>query len=84
MQGSAHLLNVGAMAADGLMQLVAGDVELVGPVGDVGGHLGVDLFRIVRALGGVLLVEGMGFVALAGFFFGIAVLGDGVSSFRCY
>jgi len=29
-------------------------------------------------------VEGMGFVALAGFFFGIAVLGDGISSFRCY
>jgi len=83
-EGGADLVDMGAVAADGLMQLVAGDVELVGPVGDVGGHLGVDLFRIVRALGGVLLVEGMGFVALAGFFFGIAVLGDGVSSFRCY
>ena len=84
MQGSAHLLNVGAMAADGLMQLVAGDVELPGPIGDVRRHLGVDLFGIVRPLGGVLLMECVRFVALAGFFFGIAVLGDGISSFRCY
>jgi hypothetical protein len=29
---------------------------------DVGGHFGVDLFGVVRALGGVVLVESVGFV----------------------
>ena len=39
------------VGADGFVELVAGDVEFFGPVGDVVGHFGVDLFGIVRALG---------------------------------
>jgi hypothetical protein len=53
---------VSAVGADGFVELVAGDVELFGPEGDVGGHFGVDLFGIVGALG-VFFVEGVGFVA---------------------
>ena len=52
---------MGAVGADGFVELVACDVEFFGPVGDVRGHFGVDLFGIVRALG-VLFVEGVGFV----------------------
>lgn len=44
-----HLVDVGAVGADGFVELLAGDAELVGPVGDVGCHFGVDLFGIVRA-----------------------------------
>jgi hypothetical protein len=61
-EGGANLLDVGAVGADGFVELVAGDVELFGPVGDVGGHFGVDLFGIVGALGG-FFVKGVGFVA---------------------
>jgi hypothetical protein len=62
-EGSADLLDVSAMGADGFVELVAGDVELLGPIGDVGGHFGVDLFGIVGALG-VFFVEGVWFVVL--------------------
>jgi len=50
-EGGANLLDVGAVDANGFVELVAGDSELFGPVGDVGGHLGVDLFRIVGSFG---------------------------------
>ena len=60
--GRANLVDVGAVGADELVELVAGDAEFFGPVGDVGGHFGVDLFGIVRALGGVFLFQGVGFV----------------------
>ena len=46
-ESGADFFDVGAVGADGFVELVAGDVELFGPVGDVGGHLGVDLFRVV-------------------------------------
>ena len=49
-----------------------------GPEGDVGGHFGVDLFGVVRALGGVVLVEGVGFVG----FGGVVMFGHVGSSFR--
>jgi hypothetical protein len=65
----AYLVDVGAVAADEFVELVAGDAELVGPVSDVGGHFGVDFFGVVRTLGGVFLVQGMCFVA-----FGLAVV----------
>ena len=78
MEGGADLFDVGAVGADGFVELVAGDAELFGPVGDVGAHFGVDVFGIVRALGGVVLMEGVGFVG-----FGCVVMfGDVGSSFR--
>jgi hypothetical protein len=71
-EGGADLLDVSAVGADGFVELVAGDAELLGPVVDVGGHFGVDLFGIVRALG-VFFVEFVGFVV-----FGyVVVLGHG-------
>jgi len=69
-EGGADLFNVGSMAADDFVELVAGDAKLFGPVGDIGCHLGVDLFRVVRALD-VLFVERVRFVS----FRGIVVLG---------
>ena len=48
-EGGADLFYVGAVDADGFVKLVAGDVELLGPVSDVGGHLGVDLLGVVGA-----------------------------------
>jgi hypothetical protein len=44
MKGGADLFHVGSMRADRFMELGAGDTELLGPIGDVGGHLGIDLF----------------------------------------
>jgi hypothetical protein len=73
-KGGADLVDVGAVTADKLVELAACDAELFGPVGDVGRHFGVDLLGVVRALGGVVFFEGVGFVD-----FGIvAVLGHGV------
>jgi hypothetical protein len=66
LEGGADFFDVGAVSADGFVELVAGDVELFGPVGDVGGHFGVDLFGIVRALG-VFFVDGVGFVGFGCF-----------------
>ena len=63
-EGGAELVGVCAVGADGLVQRVAGDVELLGPVGDVGGHLGIDLPGVVGALGGVVLVLGVELVCL--------------------
>jgi hypothetical protein len=73
-KGGADLVDVGAVTADELVELVTCDAELFGPVGDVGRHFGVDLLGVMRALGGVVFFEGVGFVD-----FGIvAVLGHGV------
>lgn len=55
MKRRSHFIDVGAVGADGLMELVAGGVELFGPVGDVGCELGVDDVGVVRA-DGMLLV----------------------------
>jgi hypothetical protein len=60
-QGGADFVDVGAVAADGLVEDLAGDVEFFRPVGDVGGDFGVDLFGIAGALG-VLFVGGVGLV----------------------
>jgi hypothetical protein len=65
-EGGADFFDVGAVGADGFVELVAGDVELFGPIGDVGGHLWVDLFGIVWALG-VFFVDGVGLVGFGGF-----------------
>ncbi len=49
MEGGADFFYVVAVNADDLVELLAGDMELVGPIGDVGGHLGVDLLGVMRA-----------------------------------
>ena len=49
---------MGSMATDDFVELVAGDAKLFRPECDVGGHLGVDLFGIVRTFS-VLFVEGV-------------------------
>jgi hypothetical protein len=61
MESSPDLLNMSSMTADCLMKLIACNAKLLGPVGDVGCHLGIDLFGIMRALG-VIYMEGMGFM----------------------
>jgi hypothetical protein len=50
-EGEADLVDVCAVDVYGGVELLAGDTELLGPIGDVGGHLGVDLFGVVGALG---------------------------------
>ena len=60
-QGGADFVYVGAVGPDGFVEDLAGDVELFGPVGDVGGHFWVDLFGVVRALG-MVFVRGVEFV----------------------
>src|ERR1035437_9861791 len=64
-QGGADFVDVGAVGADGFVEGLAGDVELFGPVGDVGGDFGVDLFRVAGALG-VVFVDGVELVAFGG------------------
>jgi hypothetical protein len=61
-EGCADPVDVVAVGADECVELIAGYAELFGPIGDVGGHFGVDLFRIVRAFYGVAFVEGVGFM----------------------
>jgi hypothetical protein len=71
-KGSADFIRVGSVGADRFVELIAGDTELFGPVGDVGGHLRIDLFGVVRSFS-MFLVDGVGFMD-----FGcIAVLGHG-------
>ncbi len=70
LEGGADFFHMGSVAADGFMELVPSDAEFFGPVGDVGGHLGVDLLRVMRAFD-VVFVEGVGFVD----FGGVVVLG---------
>jgi len=73
-KGGSDFFDVGAVTADERVELIACDAELFRPVGDVGRHLGVDLLGVVRAFGGMVFLDGMGFVD-----FGIVVvLGHGV------
>jgi len=60
-KGGADLVDFGAVGADGFVEDLGGDVELVGPVGHVGGDFGVDLVGVVGALG-VFFVGCVGFV----------------------
>jgi hypothetical protein len=48
-KGGADFFHVGSVRADRFVELVAGDTKLFGPIGDVGGHLGIDLFQVVRS-----------------------------------
>jgi hypothetical protein len=76
-EGGANLVDVGAVTADELVELVACDAERCGPVGDVGRHFRVDLLEVVRAIGGVVFFEGVSFVDFAI----VAVLGHEGTSF---
>jgi hypothetical protein len=55
---------MGSMGADSFVELVTSNVELPGPVSNVGGHLGIDLFGIVRPFSSVILMKSMRFVGL--------------------
>jgi hypothetical protein len=63
MKGGAHLFDVGSVATDRLMELIAGDAELFGPISDVRSHLGVDDFRVVGTFR-VVFVESVRLVGL--------------------
>jgi hypothetical protein len=73
MKHGTHFLSVGSMGADRFVELVAGHTKLLGPICDVGGHLGVDLLRVVRTFD-VFLMGGVWFVS----FGSVVVLGHGV------
>ncbi len=80
-EGGAEFVDVGAVGVDQLVESLAGDAEFFGPVGDVGGHFGVDFLGIVGALGSVVVVLGVKLVAFRCFL----VLGHAWFLFRkCY
>ena len=79
-EGGADLVDVGAVAADGFVEGVTGDAELFGPVGDVGGELGVDDFGVVRTFGGCVFVGGVSGVLFGGLF--VLVFGQDGFLFR--
>jgi hypothetical protein len=62
-KGGAHFFDVGSVATDGFVELIAGHAELFGPISDVRRHLGVDDFRVVRTFR-VVFVESMRLVGL--------------------
>ncbi len=64
--GGAHLLNVGAMNTDGLVEGFAGDAEVFAPVMDIGGDFGIDLvgaaWAVLYILGHLLSFPGTGLI----------------------
>jgi hypothetical protein len=64
-QAGAYLFDVRAVDADGFVEFGTGDAKLFGPVGDVGGHLGVDLFGVVGTF------QGFGVLGVGGAEFGL-------------
>jgi hypothetical protein len=62
-KGGAHFFDVGSVATERFMELIAGNAELLGPISDVRSHLGVDDFRIVRPFR-VVFVESVSRVGL--------------------
>lgn len=77
MKSCANFFDMGSMDADSFVELVASDIELSGPIGNVRGHLRIDLFGIVRSFRGVILMKSMRFVGL----WGVVVLGHLVPLF---
>jgi hypothetical protein len=57
-EGRAHFLDVRAVTANGLMELITGYAKLLRPIGNVRCNFWVDFLRIVRSLG-VFLVNGV-------------------------
>jgi hypothetical protein len=62
-EGGADFFHVGSMRADRFVELSSGDTKLFGPIGDVGGHLGIDLFQVVGSFS-MFLVYGVGLMDL--------------------
>jgi hypothetical protein len=60
-KGGADFFHVGSVRADRFVELVAGNPELLGPIGNVGSHLGIDLLQVVRSFN-MFLVYGVGLV----------------------
>jgi len=52
-----NLIHMRPMGANRLVQFVAGYAKFLGPVSNVGRHLGVNYLRIVRTLRGVFFVD---------------------------
>ncbi|AXC14802.1 hypothetical protein ACPOL_5554 [Acidisarcina polymorpha] len=65
MQSGPYFLYMGTVTANRFVELITGYAKFRGPVGDVGCHLWVYLFRIMRTLD-VFLVECVGRVRLRG------------------
>ena len=65
-QGGADFFNGGTVDTDGFVKDLSGDFELVSPVLNVGGDLGVDVFRVVGMLGDFFVEGGEG-VEVGGF-----------------
>jgi len=61
----AKLVDMSAVSADELVELVARDTEFFRPICGVGGYFRVDQFGVVRTLGGVVFMQCVGFVAFA-------------------
>jgi hypothetical protein len=78
MKDGADFFHVGSVRADRFVELVAGDTKLLGPIGDVGCHLGIDLFQVVRPFS-MFFVYGVGLMDL----WCIAVLGHVFSLWFC-
>jgi hypothetical protein len=69
-EDGANFFHVGSVRTDRFVELVAGYTKLFGPIGDVGGHLGIDLFQVVRSFS-MFFLYGVGLMDL----WCIAVLG---------
>ena len=50
MEGSPDLSYMGAVAANGFVELISGNAECLGPVGNIGCHFRIDLSRIMWAI----------------------------------
>ncbi len=70
-EGGADFVYVGAVAADGFVELFAGYSKFLRPILDVGGDLGVDDLWVVGTFG-VFFVDGVGFMG----FGGVVMFGD--------
>ena len=68
MKRRAHLVDMGAVAPDRLMERLAANAKLLRPVGDVGAHLGIDDLGVVRAFYLHVLMLGVRGVLFGGLF----------------
>jgi hypothetical protein len=81
-EGRADLFYRGAVDPDGFVKDLSGDFELVAPVTDVGGQLGVDVLGVVRVLGDLFVEGGEGVEVGGGDVQVAGWIGHGQVSFR--
>jgi hypothetical protein len=77
-KSGADLVDMGTVGANALVKLIAGYAELFRPISDVGGHLGIDFFGVVRAFE-VIFVASMRLVGRGD----VVVLGHSVFPLFC-